>query len=373
MFGSGHKKLIQKLLAIGGISINGDKDYDIHVHDDRFYKRTVMNGSLGFGESYMEGWWDTKKIDELFYRILKSGLNLRLNSWVKIVSDIESAVFNIQNRIGSKLVVNKHYNLGNELYMSFLDPYNQYTCGYFENTRNLDVAQIKKLELICKKLDLKKEDKVLDIGCGWGGFVRYAAETIGCHVTGISISNEQLKYARDFTKKLPVSLHHMDYRDLKQKFDKILVCGMIEHVGVKNYRKLMEVIHQSLNQSGRFLLQTIGSNTSIRSTDPWISKYIFPNSLLPSANQITKATEGLFVMEDWQNFGTYYDKTLMSWHNNFDANWQNIKSKYDDRFYRMWKYYLLSSAGSFRARDNQLWQIVYSPKGQPGVYQYLRP
>jgi len=369
---SKYKATVQELLDGARITINGSNPYDIQVHDERLYRRIIIKGSLGLGEAYMDGWWDVERLDEFFHRVLKYQVDKKVKTWVKYFSDLKAMVFNMQNRVRSKVVVRNHYNIGNELYMSFLDPYNQYTCGYFKDTNDLNEAQEKKLDLICKKLDLKPEDRVLDIGCGWGGFVKYAAEKFGCNVTGISISGEQLKYAREFTRNLPVRLLKMDFRDLKEKFDKVLICGMMEHVGYKNYRRIMKIVHECLDDSGRFLLHTIGGNSSVESTDLWISKYIFPNSLLPSLKQITRSAEGLFVTEDIQNFGAYYDKTLLAWFQNFKGNWASLKSKYDDRFYRMWKYYLLSCAGSFRARENQLWQFVFTPDGQPGGFKYIR-
>jgi cyclopropane-fatty-acyl-phospholipid synthase len=373
MSSSRYRKAISKILDKAGISINGDNPYDIKVHNDQLYKRVLTQGNLGLGEAYMDKWWDCEKLDEFFYRVLRFGLDKRVGkSLTKRIADIQAYLLNMQNRIRSKLVVRKHYDIGNDLYMSFLDPYNQYTCGYFQDTDDLNEAQEKKLDLICKKLDLDSTDSVLDIGCGWGGFAKFAAERYGCHVTGITISDQQLNYANHYCQGLPVSLKKLDYRDLSGKFDKILICGMIEHVGYKNYRRIMEVVRKSLKDSGKFLLHTIGNKYTARSTDPWISKYIFPNSLLPSMRQITKAAEDLFIMEDWQNFGAYYDKTLLAWHQNFMESWENIKSKYNERFYRMWEYYLLSCAGSFRARENQLWQIVFTPNGQPGVFQYIR-
>jgi cyclopropane-fatty-acyl-phospholipid synthase len=367
------KKRVESLLNKAGIEINGTNPYDLHVHNEKLYERLITKGNLGLGEAYMEKWWEVEKLDEFFHRALRQGLAEKVgNSWIRRLADLQSFLLNMQNRIRSKIVIRKHYDIGNDLYMSFLDPYNQYTCGYFKDTDDLNEAQEKKLDLICKKLELKPSDRVLDIGCGWGGFVKFAAERYDCHVTGITISDEQLNYATEYCKDLPVKIEKLDYRDLSGKFDKILICGMIEHVGYKNYSRIMEIVHRSLKETGRFLLHTIGNKVSSRSTDPWISKYIFPNSLLPSMKQISNAAEGLFVMEDWQNFGAYYDQTLMAWHHNFKKNWDSIKSKYDDSFYRMWEYYLLSSAGSFRARDNQLWQIVFTPKGQPGGFHYLR-
>ena len=370
---SRYKKLVEGILNKAGITIDGNETYDIQVHDDRLYKRILTRGNLGLGEAYMDKWWDVEKLDVFFHKVLSHGLDKVVGkSWVKILSDVQAFVLNMQNRIRSKIVIREHYDIGNDLYMSFLDPYNQYTCGYFRNTDELNEAQENKLDLICRKLELKESDKVLDIGCGWGGFAKFASERYGCHVTGITISDEQLKFAEHYCSGLPVSVKKLDYRDLSEKFDKVLICGMIEHVGFKNYRKIMKVVRKCLNENGKFLLHTIGNKVTARSTDPWISKYIFPNSLLPSMKQLSKAAEGLFIMEDWQNFGAYYDQTLLAWHDNFKKNWDSIKERYNERFFRMWEYYLLSCAGSFRARDNQLWQIVFTPRGQEGVFNFIR-
>ena len=366
---AGYKSLIQGLLAKADIQINGDRPHDMQVHDERLFQRIVKKGTLGLGEAYMDGWWSAERLEQFFYQALKSRIDSGISkTWLRFFRNLQASLMNMQSRIRSKRVIREHYNLGNDLYMSFLDPYNQYTCGYFKDTNDLNVAQEQKLDLICKKLDLKEDDKVLDIGCGWGGFLKFAAEKVGCHVTGITISDEQLKYAKEFTQGLPVEVKKMDYRDLKGKFDKVLICGMIEHVGYKNYRRIFETVHQHLTDTGRFLLHTIGGNTSMRSTDPWISKYIFSNSLIPSVKQLSTAAENLFVMEDWQNFGYYYFPTLMAWYENFKNNWDTIKERYDDRFFRMWEYYLLSCAGSFKARDNQLWQVVFSKAGIPGGF-----
>ena len=278
----------------------------------------------------------------------------------------------MQSKSRSKEVAEKHYNLSSDLYMSFLDPYNQYTCGYFKDTDDLNKAQEQKLDLICKKLRLSSKDRVLDIGCGWGGFAKFAAERYGCHVTGITISDEQIKYTEKFCKGLPVTIVKSDYRDFKGKFDKVLVCGMIEHVGYKNYGTIMKMVHRCLKDDGLFLLHTVGSNTSVRFIDPWMAKYIFPNSMLPSIRQIAGAIEGLFIVEDLHNFGAYYYKTLMGWFKNFNKNWDKIKAKYDERFYRMWTYYLLCCAGTFRSRKNQLWQIVFSKNGIKNGYKSIR-
>lgn len=355
---------INNLLSNSGVRVNGPNPWDIQINEKfliKFYYRIIRYGSLWLGESYMDGWWNCKKLDEFFTRILKVGLDKKSNPWRMIFSYFWSILFNFQTRSASMRVAKNHYDLSSKLYESFLDPYNQYTCGYFKNTTNLDIAQKQKLDLICRKLNLNSQDHLLDIGCGWGGLVKYAAENYGCNVTGISISKEQIHYARVYTKGLPVEILEMDYRDLgKKQYSKIVSVGMVEHVGYKNYREFMEIAHKALEPDGLFLIHTIGGLESVTSTDPWINKYIFPNSMLPSIKQIAKASEGLFITHDLHNFGSNYDPTLMAWYENFKKNWDTVKSDYDERFYRMWEYYLLSCAGSFRAGVNQLYQFVFS-------------
>ncbi|MFC1801396.1 cyclopropane fatty acyl phospholipid synthase [Nanoarchaeota archaeon] len=368
----GIKQTVQSLLDRADVKINGNRPWDIKVNHPQFYSRVMAGGSLALGESYMDGWWNCQALDEFFHRILKSKLHQKIKPISLIYTNLKARLINLQSKTRSKKVAKKHYDLSPALYKSFLDPYNQYTCGYFKNTNDLNKAQEQKLDLICKKLKLSSKDKVLDIGCGWGGFAKFAAERYGCQVTGISISERQVKYARNFCQGLPVTIIKSDYRDFKGTFDKVLVCGMIEHVGYKNYQTLMKTVHRRLKKGGLFLLHTIGGNRSTKSVEHWLEKYIFPNSMLPSAKQITGAAESLFRLEDWHSFGSYYDKTLMAWHQNFTKNWNKIKDYYDQRFYRMWNYYLLCCAGAFRAEMNQLWQVVFSKGGVKEGYRSIR-
>ena len=245
-----------------------------------------------------------------------------------------------------------------------------YSCAYWRYAQDLDQAQIDKMDLICRKLHLKPGMKVLEIGCGWGGFAKYAAENYEVNVYGITISKEQEQYAKESCKDLDVSFELKDYRELNTQYDRIVSIGMFEHVGYKNYKQYMEVAHRCLKEDGLFLLHTIGRNSSARATEPWINKYIFPNGMTPSAKQISAASESLFVIEDWHSFGQDYDKTLMAWHENFQNNLSKLKDSYDERFQRMWRYYLLMCAGSFRARRNQLWQLVLTKNGIRGGYDY---
>lgn len=368
-----YKEVTRELLSQAGITIDGSRDFDIQVKNQNFYKRVLANGSLGLGESYMDGWWDCEKLDEFIFKILRANLDKKIGfNWVTIKILLLSKLFNLQNFTRSKEVAEKHYNLSIKLYESFLDPYNQYTCGYFKGTTDLNKAQQQKLQLICEKLQLKPTDTVLDIGCGWGGFAKFASSRFGCHVTGITISKEQAAYAREFTKGLPVDIQEVDYRKLRGMYNKILVCGMIEHVGYKNYNNFFQIAHNHLASDGLFLVHTIGSNESVTHGDPWLTKYIFANGMLPSIKQLARAAENLFIIEDLHNFGAYYHNTMQAWFENFDKNWPNIKKDYDERFYRMWKYYLQSFSAVLWARKAQLWQIVMSKEGIVGGYESVR-
>jgi cyclopropane-fatty-acyl-phospholipid synthase len=360
------KKIVEEILSLAGISINGSNPWDIQVKDDRMYSRVLSEKNLGLGEAYMDGWWDCESIDQFIYRILKARLDEKVKGSVKlIVPLIQARLFNRQSKKLSRTVAEQHYDLDSELFKSFLDPYVQYSCAYFNGTDDLNQAQVNKLDLICNKLCIRPKDRVLDIGPGWGGLAKYLAEKHGCTVVGANISEEQIRFAREFCADLPVEILHCDYRDVDGTFDKIVSVGMFEHVGKKNYKTFMQVAHRCLKDDGIFLLHTIGGNESKINTDAWMNKYIFPEGMLPSTKQIGEAIEGLFVMEDWHNMGPHYDKTLMAWHKNFLNSWPQLKTRFDERFKRMWEYYLLSCAGAFRSRDNQLWQIVLTKYGTP--------
>ncbi|OPL11354.1 MAG: cyclopropane-fatty-acyl-phospholipid synthase [delta proteobacterium MLS_D] len=358
------RKVVEDLLAGTGVEIDGSRPWDIRVRDDRFYGRVLKDGSLGLGEAYMEGWWDCDQIDEFICRILRGKLQEKIRANIRtILFYIVARLCNLQSLSRAGIIARKHYDLGNELFFSFLDSRNQYSCGYFENTDDLEEAQEKKLELICRKLDLQPDDRLLDIGCGWGGLARYAAEQYGCSVTAVNISEEQIRHAREICKGLPVEVVATDYRRISGHYDKIVSVGMFEHVGRKNYREFMDVVSRSLNDDGVFLLHTIGGNLSRVNCDPWINRYIFPNGMLPSIAQIGKAAEGRFVVEDLHNMGPHYEKTLLCWYDRFQCARDRLPEKYDDVFKRMWEYYFLSCAGAFRARHIQVWQIAMTKTG----------
>mgnify|MGYP001616218348 CR=1 FL=1 len=367
------EEIIKSLLEGTGIAINGSNACDPQIHNENFYSRVLRQGSLGLGESYMDGWWDCKALDQFFYKALVAELDSKIKkNWNILFKIAWNFVLNPGRKSKAFKIGEKHYDIGNDLFHAMLDNRLTYTCGYWKNARNLNSAQEEKLDMVCKKIGLKTGQRVLDIGSGWGSFIGYAAEEYGVNALGITVSKEQKELADKLYKNLSVETKLQDYRDINEKFDHIVSLGMFEHVVCKNYRTFMRVVHNALKDDGLFLLHTIGSSRSAREGDPWLGKYIFPIGMIPSIKQIGKAIEGLFVMEDWHNFGADYDKTLMVWHQNFENNWSKIKSNYDERFYRMWRYYLLTCAGSFRARKSQLWQIVLSKKGVPGGYKSIR-
>ncbi len=367
------KKHFERELAKSGITINGPQPYDIQVHDERLYMRVLLHGTLGLGEAYMDGWWDCKDLATFFTKLLRSDIAKAVPNFTAHFLAFSQKIINAQDKRRAKRVGELHYDLGNELYESMLDPRLVYTCGYWRNAKNLQEAQEHKLRLICEKLYLRPGQKILDVGCGWGSFAKYAAENYGVSVVGITISKEQLAYGKKHCEGLPVDLRFLDYRDLPKEFsepfDHVVSIGMFEHVGPKNYSLYMETIRKVLKPNGLFLLHTIGGNGA----DPWIEKYIFPGGVLPRIEEITASLAKTFIMEDWHNFGTDYDRTLCAWHDNFIAAWPTLlkTKKYSEKFYRMWRYYLLCCAGAFRARNTQLWQIVLSPHGVSDGYRRI--
>jgi len=360
----GARRLIQQFLDLADVRIDGHAPWDIKVHNPDFYPRVIAGGSLALGESYMDGWWDCEALDQFFERIMAARLDKKVRQSKALMwAAVKARLSGMYGRARAFEVGRRHYDIGNDLYTVMLDKRMNYSCAYWQEADTLDQAQEDKLALTCRKLRLAPGMRVLDIGCGWGGFAIYAAEKYRVAVTGVTVSGEQVKLGQRCCAGLPVSFELRDYRDIIGTFDRIVSIGMFEHVGMVNYRTFMQVVNRCLKDNGLFLLHTIGNNTSVRSVDPWLAKYIFPNSMLPSARQITQAAEGLFILEDWHSFGPHYDPTLMAWHRNFIDNWRCIRDAYDQRFQRMWAYYLLSCAGSFRARRNQLWQIVFSKIG----------
>ncbi len=360
------ESIIRELLDLAGIKVNGADPWDIQVHDKRFYDRVLNESQLGLGESYMESWWDADAVDQFIDHVLKARLDVKVQgNWKIKLHVLRSRLLNLQAPSKAYEVGERHYDLGNDLYCAMLDRRLNYTCGYWKNATNLDDAQEAKLDLVCRKIGLKPGMKVLELGCGWGSFAKYAAEKYGVNVLGVTVSKEQVALGMEMCKGLPVELRLQDYREVQGKFDAVISIGIMEHIGYKNYRTYMEVVERCLKEDGIAFIHTIGGNLSTYIGDAWSHKYIFPNGMIPSIPQLGAAMQGLFSMEDWHNIGPNYDKTLMAWNANFERAWPSLKAQYGDRFYRMWRYYLLSSAGGFRSRGLQLWQIVMTRMGTP--------
>ena len=366
---------VRNLLAQADIQIDGDRPWDIQVHNPQFYRRVLGAGSLGLGESYMDGWWDCQALDQCLCKMLKAGLSEKVTSLHDKMHTLVAKVTNQQRKARAFEVGERHYDIGNDLYERMLDKRMVYSCGYWKQAEALDEAQEAKLELICQKVQLQPGMRVLDIGCGWGSFAKYAAEQYRAEVVGVTVSKEQRALADGLCRGLPVEIVLQDYRELRPEingqFDAIVSVGMFEHVGYKNYPDFFRVVDACLQSEGLFLLHTMGVNQTVYSGDPWINKYIFPRSTLPSVKQLGEVVDGLLMLEDWHSFGADYVRTLLAWCDNFRDNWHSLQARYDERFRRMWEYYLLSFAAGFESRYIQLWQIVFSKNRAPG-YQSVR-
>lgn len=365
--------LFNDLLYGSGVEINGSNPWDIQINSTETFERILLDGSLGFGEAYMDGLWDCDDLAELINRLLRANIADKFDAMmtVRLGAAIGKQkfmdLFNPQNITQSKDSVRHHYDIGNDLYTTMLDKRLTYTCGYWRHTNCLEQAQEDKLDLICRKLNLKPGMRILDIGCGWGSLMHYAAEKYGVECDGLTLSVEQAKLGQKIADKeeLPVNFILLDYREFQptEPYDAVVSVGMIEHVGPMNYAEYFGNIHRFLKNEGVFLLHTIGGVTSKTKADPWFDRYIFPNGVIPSLSQLSASIEGLFNIEDLHNFGPCYDKTLAAWYHNFSEHWFLLESKYGDRFYRMWRYYLLASAGAFRARTLNVWQLVLTKQG----------
>ena len=361
------EEIVKDLLSHAGVTVGGKEPHDMQVHDGRFYARVLAEGQLGFGESYVDGWWDTQSLDGLMDRVIRARLDLRVRkSPMAMAHSLRARVMNMQ--LGKRVfeVAERHYDVGNDLYRAMLDKRLLYTCAYWKDATDLDAAQEAKLDLVCRKVGLKPGMRVLDLGCGWGGFSHYAAETFGAEVVAYTVSREQAALARETCAGLPVTIHLDDYRQASGKFDAVVSIGLMEHVGPKNYRSYFDLVGRCLKPDGVAFVHTIAGNWSRDHLDPWFDRYIFPNAVIPSLSRLGAALEDQYVLEDLHNIGPHYEPTLLAWNDRFEQAWRDqpaLREAYSERFYRMWRYYLLGSAAAFRARYLQLYQLVITRVG----------
>lgn len=366
-------ELGRRLLERAGIAVGGDRPWDITVHDDRFWDRAVAQRELGLGESYMDGWWDVPELDQFVARILEADIQSALRPTPQLILHVvRSSVINRQTLPRARRNAQHHYDIGNDLFERMLDKRMVYSCGYWRDANDLDTAQQAKLDLICRKLSIEPGMTVLDIGCGWGGFAQYAAEHYGARVTGISPALAQVAEARSRCRDLDVEIIDADYRTVTGRYDRIVSIGMMEHVGARHLEEFFRHCDGLLAEDGMMLHHVIGSNRSKKHTDPWFDRYIFPGGVIPSLAQVAHATEGSWAIEDVHNFGPDYDRTLLAWHRNVEAAWPDLGKRYDERFQRMWRYYLLTSAAAFRVRNLQLYQHVIRRAERSTTYRGVR-
>lgn len=369
------QSVAQQLLQTAGIELNGAQPHDITVHDERLYKRVIRDGELGLGEAYMDGWWDAPRVDRFVERLLEADLDKDVTLTPGLVASLAAAKLSNQQTISKAAKdVSSHYNIGNDLYAAMLDKRMTYTCAYWNGARSLDKAQENKLELVCQKLQLKKGMTVLDIGSGWGSFAQYAAEKYGVKVTGITLSDEQVALSKERIANKNIKIIKQDYRTMTGSFDRVVSIGMLEHVGLKNYKNFFAQCNELLAPGGLMLHHAIANNTQYTPKGSrWIRTYIFPGNELPTLVDYARAIEGVFLIEDVHNIGPDYDKTLMAWHANFVKHYPKLDhSVYDERFFRMWSYYLLSIAATFRTRKIQLYQIVMRRIETSATYKSVR-
>jgi cyclopropane-fatty-acyl-phospholipid synthase len=366
------KAIVEEILDAAEIEINGSAQDSIQIHNPNFYKRVVQFRELGLGESYMDGWWECQAMDQMLTKLLNSDVHKRLKLSIPILWHFaKSILLNRQTLTKAAANAKFHYNIGNDLYERMLDREMVYSCAYWDGSPDLEAAQIAKMDLICRKLKLEPGMKLLDIGSGWGGFLRYTVKNYGVVGTGISPADQQIILAKEKSRGLNIEFQQLDYRKLTGKFDRIVSIGMMEHVGPKNYKTFFQKCEDLLEPNGMMLHHTITANTPTNSTNPFFDKYIFAGGILPSLTGLARSSEGKFIIEDVHNFGPDYDKTLMQWYKNINAKWSEIP-QYDLRFRKMWNFYLLASAAAFRSRSIQLLQAVFRPPHAAGKYLSVR-
>ena len=253
--------VIRNLLELAEVEVNGPNPWDIQVHDPRFYDRVLREVELGLGEAYMDGWWDCQSIDQFIARVLRARLDTKIRgNWKILFHILRSRLLNLQSPARAFEIGEHHYDLGNDLYQAMLDKRLNYTSAYWKNASNLDQAQEHKLELVCKKIGLEPGMRVLELGCGWGSFAKYAAEKYGAEVLGVTVSARQVELGQELCQGLPVELRLQDYREVEGQYDRVISIGVMEHVGYKNYRTYMEVVDRTLKPGGYGFFHTIGFN-----------------------------------------------------------------------------------------------------------------
>jgi len=373
----GKNKIVEKMQQMmddGDIKENRDMFFSTNKND--LFLDVYKRGNLALGEAYMNNMWDTPNLYNLFRRIIQTKKYVKFENGNNFFKKIFNPL--IQGQTSSLDMINNHYNLSNTFFESWLDPNMQYSCGYWNRPQmTLDEAQIAKMNLIGRKLKLEPGMTVLDIGCGWGMLAQYLAKTFGVNIVGINLSTEHLKYANEKLQNssdLNVKYIYGDFSEISKyniKFDRILSVGFYEHLADDRYDEFYKIMHNNLKDDGLVLLHTIGSDHNNKGIDPWILKYIFTRGQIPNlVNIVSHSENNGFVVEDVHNFGMDYGNTLLAWLDRFELS--NTKSKYDPKFYKMWKYYLSSCAAAFHEKELFLWQLIFTKKSNKIRYTGVR-
>jgi len=365
---------LAQLLASADIHLNGNRAWDIHINHPHLLTRLLKQGGVALGDSYMDGWWECQAIDQMLERAMRARLHEKLQTPRAWWESLRGRMRHSDSEGPSRIVGRMHYQVGNPVYQAMFDTHMTHSCAYWvEGAQTLEEAQLAKLEMICRKLQLKPGMRILDIGCGWGSFMRYAAEHYGVTVIGLTTSEGQLKLGQELAGSLPVQFEMTDYLqfnpDSKSRFDRIVSIGLFDQLGAHNFSAFFQTAKRSLKDDGWMLLQTQGKTQRSGLLDAWDDKHIHPTGYIPRLDEVTQASEAHFVVEDVHNFGADHDRTLQQWHQRFEMAWPQLRLSHDERFYRMWRFHLLSSAASFRTRHKQMWQLVLSPKGLHKVYR----
>jgi cyclopropane-fatty-acyl-phospholipid synthase len=344
---------------------------EMKLKDKSLHYKLYLYPDLYFGEAYTTGSLHFVKgtLTEFLNLALENIGRTKINKFNEILNSLKGSyrfLTNFNFIKNSKVNVAHHYDVSDDLYFLFLDPLKQYSCGYFKNkTDSLEQAQVNKINHIAKKLDLSPNQKVLDIGCGWGNLAIEIAKQHKCHITGITLSENQYKFASNKVEELNLSnqveIRLIDYREIKEKYDRIVSVGMFEHVGRKFYNSFFEHISNLLNNKGVALLHTIGSVDAPRDPQPWITKYIFPGGYTPSLSQIARPIEksGL-IISDLEILKIHYAHTLRHWKERFTQNKDKVLDMFDEHFFRMYEFYLTSCEAAFKFGDQVVYQIQLS-------------
>lgn len=371
---------LRSIAVAADIRFDGQRPWDLQVHDSQFFGELVRRGSLALGEGYVAGQWDCDQLDELINRLLRVRANQPLSLRGAISAAVErlrDQLINPQSLARAFRVGRQHYDIDHRVYAATLDRRLVYSCGHWQEASSLEEAQLQKLERICRKLQMQPGQRLLDVGCGWGSLAAHAAEHHGVRVTAITVSAAQYLWVREHYGHLPIQVELCDYRSLpgllRGRFERIASVGMFEHVGQRNHPCFFRCMQQLMEADGLLLLHTIGHAGPRGGTDPWIDAYVFPGGRLPSATEVCRASAPHLRLEDWENFGGDYVRTLLAWWQNFQARWPELQGHLGEKFYRFWRYYLLSCAGYFRSGQGQVWQLVMSRPESSRVYRSLRP